>query len=1390
MPWRKVLIGIGAVLALLIVIVVGTYIWLDTNSGRQFINKNIASFELENGIKIRAARIEGSIYGDMRLIDVTMADAKGVFASAPTVNIDWDPWTLAYNHVNITSLDIPSARMTRQPLLKIVPPSDEPLLPDIDIDIDKLSLKRLVIEPAVTGKPHVMALDGKIHIADRRAQVTANARAIAGPGLSGGDTLALVLDAVPERNRLDLRVRLDSPADGMLASYTNYAAPTRVTLNGKGSWQAWNGQFAALVGGKPLANLALTARDGKFGVKGDAELAGLMADGTGRNLLTPTSAVDLAFTLDERKANINGTVGNSNFAMATNGLIDMAASQFGDLNIDFRLLPNAVIAENLRGQGVTANFILNGALGKPEVAYRVNAARMSFGETVLEGLRANGLATMNTDRIIIPVAATVRRVSGLNAAAGGLLTNVRLNGDLAYADGRILSDNLKVRSDRIDATAILVADMNTGLYTGALKGRVNDYRVESFGIFNVETNIDLKTRARGFVLSGTVRARSTRLFNSGVRDFLGGNALIAANVSYGSDGVARVTRLNVSAPQFRLTSGQGNYGSRSGIAFTGRGYSNKYGPLSVSLSGTVVAPVAKVIAARPGFGVGLANVSATIRGNRLGYGIIARGESDYGPFTADLDLLSGRGLTTININKANYAGMELAGRLQQSAAGPFIGRLSANGSGVEGFVELAAVGKFQRAIIDATARNAVFSGRSNLSIGQAIIDADIILYDQPQITADVQLADARSGALSIAAARAKVDYRGGSGTARLLAEGRNGVPFRVAANAAMTPALWRVALKGRANSIDFATRSPARIIPGKGTYRLEPTTLDLTKGSIQLAGDYGRGLNIQSRLNNVDLAIINPVYSGLGLGGSATGSLDFAQSSPNAFPQADARLTITNFTRSTLASMSRPVDMNIVGRLLPNGGNLRAIVRRRGTVIGRVHADLTPLPPTAGDWTTRLWAAPLSGGVRYNGPAETLFSLAALPDQSLKGAIGVAADFSGRVQSPQLSGVVRATNLVYENSTYGTKLTQLKLRGTFTNDQLDVEELTAKAGKGTVTGSGFVSLSSAKGFPVQLKLDLQNARVADNNDLAASATGTLTIVNGLNQPPTISGTLQLPETKYRIVRQGSVKVATLTGIRRKVPLGRVKVTGDADPIQGLPVNWKLDIDVVADDKLYVTGMGLDSEWSGRLKFTGIAGAPIISGRIDLIRGNLGFAGRSFEVQSGRVNFEGTAVSNPTLRVVASGEADGVVTNIIITGRAYDPQIAFSSIPNLPQDEVMARILFGNSIAELSAIQAVQLASSLNSLRGGTGGLNPLGVLQSASGIDRLRLLGPDDKTGRGNAIAIGQYISNDIYVEIVTDARGYTASQIEISLTPALSLLSQVGSFGGSNVNLRYRKDY
>src|SRR3546814_7073051 len=73
------------------------------------------------------------------------------------------------------------------------------------------------------------------------------------------------------------------------------------------------------------------------------------------------------------------------------------------------------------------------------------------------------------------------------------------------------------------------------------------------------------------------------------------------------------------------------------------------------------------------------------------------------------------------------------------------------------------------------------------------------------------------------------------------------------------------------------------------------------------------------------MALLNAVYPDMGLGGRATGSLDFEQTSADAFPRADARLTINNFTRTTAALVSEPVDINVAGKLLPDGGEVRAV---------------------------------------------------------------------------------------------------------------------------------------------------------------------------------------------------------------------------------------------------------------------------------------------------------------------------------------------------------------------------------------------------------------------------------------------------------------------------------
>ena len=1391
--WRRILKWIGIAILSLLVLVAIVLLGINTDPGHRFLADQIGNYKTASGLNIRVGRIDGSIYGRMTLRDLRVSDPKGVFVTSPRLDVDWRPFAFINNHVDVRSLESGLITMARNPQL-IPQPSDPnaPTLPDLDIDIGRLKVDRFVMEPAVAGQRHIVRAVGEAHIADRRAQLTVDAAAVRATGVAGGDTVRLKLDAVPDDNKLDIQARVVAPVGGVVASMAKLKAPLTATIGGQGSWKSWTGKLVSTLGGGELANLAITAKNGHFEVRGPTR-PGLYLEGPVERLTAPALQVAIDATLGQKRdVDTRITLRSAALMVDAGGLVDLANSRFGNFAVDAKLLTPGAIAPNLRGQDVLARVVLNEAFARPVVDYKIRAARMGFGELGVENLYAEGLARVNADRILVPVHARAKRVYGLNPAVGGLTTNARIDGDFAISMPNILSDNLRIRSDRVDATAIVVANMATGRYTGGLKGRINNYLVDSVGILDLSTDAKLVATPKGFGITGRVVAQTKKLFNDGARTFLGGNAYVAADVGYSPEGIATFRNLKMNAPKFRITRGEGRYDTRNGsVLVNADAYSAQYGPLFARVSGSQTNPVVNLRAPRPGVGIGLVNLNATVVGRGGAYAVKATGGTTYGPFDANV-LVRPSPRLTVDLNRVLFAGVNFTGRVAQTAAGPFAGQVNFAGSGLSGRALLGAQGKFQRADVNARAYNGKIPGQVDFTIGRALLTASVVLADTPQVVADAQVGDMRYGPTVIEAARAKVDYRGGRGTARAVLTGSSGVPFRVAINGRLAPNDYLVATQGQANGVNFRTLNPLHVTAAKGAYALAPTRIAFDKGgkggSLRVAGRYGNGMVAQARLDALDLSVANAVIPSLGLGGTATGSVDFTQASPSAFPTADARLTITNFTRSGIAAVSEPVDVVFAGRLVQNGGEARALVKRGGTPVGRMVATLRPLPPGSGSWATRIMAAPLSGGIRYNGPSGVLFSLAALPQQQLTGPIAIAADFAGTVNAPRLNGLVRADNLTYDNETYGTRLSQLKIAARFNNDRFELTSMTAKAGDGTVQAQGTVSLAAAQGYPLDLTARFQDARLARSDSLGATATGQIRVTKNA-QGGLIQGVVSIPEARYEIIRQGAAEVPELTGVRFKRDIRPGRPTDRPAPPAPAGV-FKLDLAIRADNRLYVSGMGLESEWSTNMKIGGTSSAPVISGGLDIVRGTYSFAGTRFEVTRGEVRFRGGALTDPDINIQATTAKNGTTFLINVTGTGQRPQIAFTSSPALPQDEVLSRLLFGTNPENLSATEAIQLAAALNSLRGSGGGLNPLGKLRSATGFDRLRVLGADEASGRGTALAAGKYLTDDIYIEIVTDARGMTATQLTVALTKALSVLSQAGSFGGSNVQLKYSRDY
>jgi translocation and assembly module TamB len=235
--------------------------------------------------------------------------------------------------------------------------------------------------------------------------------------------------------------------------------------------------------------------------------------------------------------------------------------------------------------------------------------------------------------------------------------------------------------------------------------------------------------------------------------------------------------------------------------------------------------------------------------------------------------------------------------------------------------------------------------------------------------------------------------------------------------------------------------------------------------------------------------------------------------------------------------------------------------------------------------------------------------------------------------------------------------------------------------------------------------------------------------------------------------------------------------------------WKLDIDLAGDD-LTVRGLGIDSRWTTDIKIGGTVVAPRFTGRADLDRGDYEFAGRSFRLARGVIRFRGETPPDPLLDIRAEAQVQGLDAAILVTGTGLKPEIRFASVPQLPQDELLSRLLFGTSITNLSAPEALQLASAVAALQSGSGSLDPINAVRRAVGLDRLRIIPADVATGQKTAISAGKYVGRKIFVEVITDGQGYSATRVEYQVSRWLSILSSVSTIGRASANVRVSKDY
>ena len=193
----------------------------------------------------------------------------------------------------------------------------------------------------------------------------------------------------------------------------------------------------------------------------------------------------------------------------------------------------------------------------------------------------------------------------------------------------------------------------------------------------------------------------------------------------------------------------------------------------------------------------------------------------------------------------------------------------------------------------------------------------------------------------------------------------------------------------------------------------------------------------------------------------------------------------------------------------------------------RLNAEL----PLVVDLASGVLDVPGEGRIAGSLDAEVrlalLADILALDDQRLEGPLLADLSVSGTVAQPDVNGTVRIDNALYENGTTGTVLRDLTLRLRANRQTVTIEQLTANdGGAGRLAGDGTIAIDPAADYPVDLRLQLERARLVARDDVTATMSGDLTL-DGTAAAPILGGLITVNRAEILIPDRLGPSVAVI-----------------------------------------------------------------------------------------------------------------------------------------------------------------------------------------------------------------------------------------------------------------------
>ena len=1377
--------------------------------------------------QVKLTGLEGVFSANPKVEKITVADRDGVWLELDGVEVAWNRAALFDRTIDIESLKAARVAMLRRPVAaEAAHASSAPSPPPLAIKLNAISLPQILLSAPVAGgaaeltatgaasiAPDVLSVELSVDRQDRAGSLVANLR------------------LEPQANVLTADIKFKEPAGGLVAELFGLRGrpSVAVTLSGTGPLDAWRGTTEVEAGGTRVLAGGMSVSRGDDGYHVAAEFAAALQTIVPEDyamLLAGDSrlTVDLTRSDDGAIALRSATLRSEGVDLSASGMLgpDMVPRS-ADLSLKLGQAGRAAlpfVPGDISVATLTADIGLDSGEAAPwKASIKADGVEGAFGRIDGVAFDASGQArdlarpstratnfrfAVSADGVVPndlalrdalgptfeargtgswsagrPVAFEGLSVilTGATANFSGTADRSGLSGDFAasvidlsrFSDlaGRALEGRAELKakgSAGADGALDLklggtTTDLSLGIamldpllagatkLSGGLARNDQGFRFDNLVLVNERASAELNGSLSDPAIDMSVAASVADL--SLVTERAEGTAKITAHVTGSRD-----------APKVEAEASGDN------VVLMGRPLADASARFSGTVAGPATAGEAEISGTLGDAAVrGKAKLSAGANGARMLDDLrFAVGESQ---ITGDLAI----GADGLLAGKLNVVSPDLS-----KVAPLFL----VEGSGaLRADIALSADAGAQSATFSGTATDVVYGGTSLKSA--AIEGQASDLFGVPKIEGDFSLANLTAGGLTIVSAKGTAE-RSGEATAftvdAALADGRADLKGDLAPRDGGL-AIGLQSLLYKRPGIDLALAEPTTIEVKDGVARFERTTLKAGGGTITLSGSAGPTLDLEAVLASVPAALVNAASPGLGAEGTISGVISArgAASSP------DANFEITLAGASVAAS--RNAGLGPLG------------VSARGT-LAKKRIELTSEIFGADGMSVQVTGTvgaesggPLDLRVKGGIPLALGNRQLAARGAALNGALNVDVAVSGTTTAPKFSGRVTAEGGGFVDPETGIVLKNLSLVATVSGDRVVIERLNAESGEGTVSATGRVGLDPNAGFPIDLTLQIRKARYVNGTLVAARFDADLALTGTLAEGPLLKGKVTLDRTDITVpdkLPSDSVAVTvehvdpppkveeTLAVVRAPNAPDRSTASRSAD--------ISLDVAVSAPQRIFVRGRGLDAEFGGNLTLRGPISSLAATGAFRMVRGRLDILTQRIAFDRGVITFAGDL--DPILDFSGSTRTSSITITVAVSGRASDPQVTFTSSPDLPQDEILARLIFSKGIGELSPLQIARLGAAASELSGGSGGI--LSQLRATTGLDDLDIV--TDEKGQ-TSVAAGRYVTENVYVGV---QQGTTteSSRVTIDLDVTKSVKARAGysADGESSLGIFYEREY